>query len=127
MTDVSNVKEIRTVEPYPKEDFVLAYTDGPSNDTIANGGSGSAGYSDYPDVTAYQPKILAGTIASNFTCELLAIEAELDLNKSLPVAEQANALVAFCYTDCSSDNTITNGGSGSGGNSVYHGCHCLST
>lgn len=45
LTDAINVKGIRTVEQYPKQDFVHAYTDGSSDEMILNG---TRGICDYP-------------------------------------------------------------------------------
>ncbi|GFV11182.1 ribonuclease H [Trichonephila clavipes] len=89
-TSIIKAKGLNTIGKYPQEDFVFAYTDGSSDETFLNGGSGV--FMTTPSDANYQRIIGAGAIAFCFTCEREIIEA-LNLYETLPILEQTRCLV----------------------------------
>ena len=87
--DIIRKKGLNIIENFPKEKYVHAYTDGSSDKTITNGGSGV--FLTTLDNTPHQGNFGAGNMDSNFTCELLAILEALNMYKT-PTTKQAEGL-----------------------------------
>ncbi|GFW14163.1 RNase H domain-containing protein [Trichonephila clavipes] len=75
---------------------VTAYIDGSSDSECNRGGSGV--FLKYPDNTTSKHEVSAGQIASNFTCELIAIRTALDIY--LTRTNIANSDGIIVLSDC---------------------------
>ncbi|GFX20312.1 hypothetical protein TNCV_3486701 [Trichonephila clavipes] len=64
-TSIIKEKRLKTIAKYLQDDLVFAYTDGSSDKTFLNGGSGV--FMTTPNDAHYQRVIGAGVIASYFT------------------------------------------------------------
>ncbi|GFW86581.1 RNase H domain-containing protein [Trichonephila clavipes] len=77
-----------------QDNFAIAYTDGSSDRSLSNGCAGIILL--LPDGNNYKHKINTGIIASNFTCELMAIREALILYQQDPhVIDSTEGLVIF--------------------------------
>lgn len=66
-----------TIDSYSRENFVFAFTDSSSDETLNNGGAG--GNFTFPqDCNTKHFRVGVGKIASNYICELIAIQKALD-------------------------------------------------
>ncbi|GFR19521.1 hypothetical protein TNCT_153731 [Trichonephila clavata] len=78
------VKVTKTIDSYPREEYVFAFTDGSSDQTFEDGRAG-INFTFPPNNGIKHFKVGAGKIASNYTCELLA---NLSLNEYIHLSEK---------------------------------------
>ncbi|GFU45268.1 ribonuclease H [Nephila pilipes] len=92
--DIVKAKGIRTIESHLYADLVQIYTDGLSDETILKGGAGihTTLLDDATSLTSYGVR----NTASNFSCELFAIQEALREYINLNDADRTRRLVNYC-------------------------------
>ncbi|GFX29185.1 RNase H domain-containing protein [Trichonephila clavipes] len=87
-------KGLETIEILSQDNIAITYTDGSSDRSLSNGGTGILLL--LPDGNNYKHKIYTGIIASNFTSELMAIrEAHILYQQDPHVIDSTEGLVIF--------------------------------
>ncbi|GFV64301.1 RNase H domain-containing protein [Trichonephila clavipes] len=89
-------KGLETIAILSQDNFAIAYTDGSSDRSLSNGGSGIILL--LPDGINYKHKINTGIIASNFTSELVAIREALILYQQDPHVIDSTEGLNSCTT-----------------------------